>query len=89
MTPEDGSTLTPLLRPPALMKGDSIGVVAPSYAPREGWLMRGVKALERAGYNVILDKEILHLRRFQRHEDERRAENFMGIWLDPRVKELT
>jgi muramoyltetrapeptide carboxypeptidase len=86
MTPEDGSTIPPLLRPPALMKGDSIGVVAPSYAPREGWLMRGVKALERAGYNVILDKEILHLRRFQRHEDERRAENFMGIWLDPKVK---
>ena len=86
MSPEDGSTLPPLLRPPALQKGDSIGVVAPSYAPREGWLTRGVKALERAGYNVILDQEILQLRRFQRLEDERRAENFMGIWLDPRVK---
>src|SRR5919109_1282894 len=75
-----------LLRPPALVRGDTIGVVAPSYAPRPGWLLRGVKALEHAGYNVILDPEIEQHRRFKRVEDERRAENFMGVWLDPRVK---
>jgi muramoyltetrapeptide carboxypeptidase len=75
-----------LIRPPAIAKGEAIGVVAPSYSPREGQLMRGVKALERAGYEVILDPEINQLRRFQRHEDERRAANFMGMWLDPRIK---
>ncbi len=48
--------------------------------------MRGVKALERAGYEVILDPDILELRRFTRKQDERRAANFMGMWLDPRVK---
>jgi hypothetical protein len=80
------SASTPLLRPPALVKGDTIGVVAPSYSPREGWLLRGVKALERAGYQVILDPELMTLRRFQRKEDQRRAENFMSMWLDPRVK---
>jgi muramoyltetrapeptide carboxypeptidase len=76
----------PLIRPPAIAKGEAIGVVAPSYSPREGQLMRGVKALERAGYEVILDPEINQLRRFQRHEDERRAANFMGMWLDPHIK---
>jgi muramoyltetrapeptide carboxypeptidase len=35
---------------------------------------------------VILDTEIEVSRRFQRVEDERRAENFMGMWLDPRVR---
>jgi muramoyltetrapeptide carboxypeptidase len=80
------SQLRPLTRPPALVKGDSIGVVAPSYSPRPGWLARGVKALERAGFSVVLDPEIGELRRFTRKEDERRAENFMGMWLDPRVK---
>ena len=75
-----------LLRPPALVRGDTIGVVAPSYAPRPGWLLRGVKALEHAGYTVVLDPEIEQHRRFKRAEDERRAENFMGVWLDPRVK---
>ena len=35
--------LTPLVRPPAIARGEAIGVVAPSYSPREGQLMRGVK----------------------------------------------
>lgn len=48
--------------------------------------MRGAKALERAGYGVILDPDILELRKFTRKQDERRAANFMGMWLDPRVK---
>jgi muramoyltetrapeptide carboxypeptidase len=80
------STLPPLLRPNALVKGDTIGVVAPSYAPKAGWLARGVKALERAGYGIVLDTELTTVRRFQRAEDERRAENLMGMWPDPRVK---
>ena len=74
------------IKPRALRKGDTIGVVAPSYSPREGWLTRGVKALERAGYKVILDPELLTMRRFQRQEDERRAENFMAMWVNPDVK---
>ena len=48
--------------------------------------MRGTKALERAGYEVILDPDILEMRRFTRKQDERRAANFMGMWLDPRIK---
>ena len=67
MSPEEPtSALPPLLKPPALVKGDTIGVVAPSYAPRPGWLHRGVKALERAGYGVLLDSEIETVRRFHR-----------------------
>ncbi|MEX2154103.1 MAG: LD-carboxypeptidase [Gemmatimonadaceae bacterium] len=79
---------TPLLRPAAVRRGDMIGVVAPSYSPREGWLTRGIKALERAGFQVLLDAELMSLRRFSRKEDERRAENFMSMWLDSRVNAL-
>ena len=86
MIAAEGEGPAALLRPPALAKGDAIGVVAPSYAPRPGWLLRGMKSLEHAGYQVILDPEIALDRRFRRVEDERRAENFMGVWLDPRVK---
>jgi len=82
------SAAAPLLRPAALVKGDTIGIVAPSSSPRPGWLTRGVKALERAGFTVQLDAEILAFRRFLRKEDEHRAENFMGMWLDPRVKAI-
>ena len=75
-----------LLRPPPLLVGDTIGVVAPSYAPQPGWLLRGAKAMEEAGYKIILDSEIERFRRFQKREDERRAENLMAIWRNPEVK---
>jgi muramoyltetrapeptide carboxypeptidase len=75
-----------LHRPPPLHAGDTIGVVAPSYAPRPAWLNRGVLALEAAGYNVLLDPEVERFRRFQRKEDERRAANLTAIWLNPEVK---
>jgi len=69
-----------------LQKGDTVGVVASSYSPRAGWLARGVRALERAGYGVLVDPELSTTRRYQRAEDERRAESFTKMWLDPRVK---
>ena len=75
----------PLLRPKPLQKGDTIGVVASSYAPRSGWLARGIRALERAGYGVIVDPELATVRRYTRPEDERRAARFTEMWIDPRV----
>src|SRR3954470_12602055 len=75
-----------LLRPAPLQKGDTIGIVASSYSPRAAWLARGVRALERAGYEVLVDPELLPSRRYQRAEDERRAAAFTRMWLDPRVK---
>jgi muramoyltetrapeptide carboxypeptidase len=75
-----------LLRPPPLQKGDTIAVVASSYSPRPQWLARGVRALERAGYSVLVDPELSTTRRYQRAEDERRAANFTALWTDPRVK---
>src|SRR5258705_5872749 len=75
-----------LLRPAPLRVGDTIGVVTPSYTPQQAWLLRGARAMEEAGYKVILDAEIDTFRRFQRREDERRAENLMAIWRNPEVK---
>ena len=69
-----------------MVKGDTIGVVAPSSAAQQGWLLRGAKAMEEAGYRVILDSDIERFRRFQQREDERRAANLMAMWLNPEVK---
>jgi muramoyltetrapeptide carboxypeptidase len=85
MNPGPTGERSALLRPRAIVKGDTIGVVSPSYAPKIGWLQRGVRALERAGFNVLLGPEIDVPPRFKRDEDERRAENLMGMWLDPKV----
>src|SRR5262245_37272839 len=92
VTPEEArrtnGARAPLLRPPAIVKGDTIAVVSPSYAPKLSWLSRGVRALERAGFVVRLAPEIEKLPRFTRSEDERRAENLMGMWLNPEVKAI-
>jgi muramoyltetrapeptide carboxypeptidase len=75
-----------LAKPAPLQKGDTIGVVAPSYAPYSAWLQRGVKAMEEAGFNVRLEAEVERERRFHQREDEQRAENLMKMWSDPDVK---
>jgi muramoyltetrapeptide carboxypeptidase len=75
-----------LIRPAPLLKGDTIGVVVPSYAPQQSWILRGAKAMEEAGYKVVFDSEIERTRRFQKHEDERRADNLTRIWVNPEVK---
>ena len=75
-----------LLRPAPLLRGDTIGVVVPSYAPQQSWLLRGAKAMEEAGYKVILESEVERERRFHQREDEQRAENLMRMWSNPDVK---
>ena len=75
-----------LSRPAPLQKGDTIGVVAPSYAPHPAWLFRGAKAMEEAGYKVIFECEVERARRFHQREDEQRAENLMKMWSNPDVK---
>src|SRR5256714_2107583 len=75
-----------LARPAPLVKGDTIGVVAPSYAPSPAWLSRGVRAMEEAGFRIILESEVEKERRFHQREDEQRAESLMKMWSNPDVK---
>jgi muramoyltetrapeptide carboxypeptidase len=80
--------MTTLIRPPAIVKGDTIGVVSPSYAPKSGWLQRGTSALQRAGFNVLLDPDVERPVRFNRAEDQRRAASLMEMWVKPEVKAI-
>jgi muramoyltetrapeptide carboxypeptidase len=75
-----------LARPAPLQKGDTIGVVAPSYAPHGAWLLRGVSAMQEAGYHVLLESEVERERRFHQREDEQRAESLMKMWSNPEIK---
>lgn len=80
--------MTSLIKPPAIVKGDTIGVVSPAYAPKSGWLQRGTTALHRAGFNVLLDPDVEHPAMFTRSEDMRRATSLMEMWLKPEVKAI-
>ena len=75
-----------LAAPAALRPGDTIGIAHSSYEPDEERLARGIQALEEAGFRVVVDVDLLRPRSYCRLEDERRAENFMGLWLDPAVQ---
>src|SRR3954466_6859282 len=75
-----------LAKPAPLQKGDTIGVVAPSYAPHGTWLLRGAQTMEQAGYKVLLESEVEKERRFHQREDEQRAQNLMAMWSNPDVK---
>ena len=75
-----------LSKPAPLVKGDTIGVVAPSYAPTPAWLLRGVQMMEEAGFKVLLEAEVERERRFHQREDEQRAESLMKMWSNPEVK---
>jgi muramoyltetrapeptide carboxypeptidase len=81
------TTVAPTLATPrALAPGDTIGVAMPSTSPRENRVRHGIRALERAGFTVRLDPELLVKRTYHRREDRRRADNFMALWSDPGVK---
>src|SRR3954466_11521017 len=75
-----------LLRPPPLRIGDTVGVVAPSYAPHSGWLLRGARALHTAGYKVVLEPEIRRARLFTQHPPRKRARNLTEMCAFPEVK---
>jgi muramoyltetrapeptide carboxypeptidase len=78
--------LPALSRPAPLVTGDTIGVVAPSYAPTPDWLLRGAKTMEEAGFKVIFEAAVERERRFHQREDEQRAESLMKMWSNPDVK---
>lgn len=84
--PASTPRLPGLSRPAPLVKGDTIGVVAPSYAPSATWLLRGAQKMEEAGFKVILEDRVERERRFHQREDEQRAESLMRMWSNPDVK---
>jgi muramoyltetrapeptide carboxypeptidase len=86
--PASAQRPTGLSRPAPLMKGDTIGVVAPSYAPARDWLLRGSKTMEQAGFKVILEPEVERERHFHQREDEQRAECLMKMWSNPEIKAI-
>ncbi len=75
-----------LRKPPALQKGDTIGVLAPASPVRREMLERGTRELERIGYRVAFGKGVLERRGFFAGGHKQRAESFLALLENPRVK---
>ena len=75
-----------LRKPPALQKGDTIGVLAPASPVRREMLERGTRELERLGYRVAFGKGVLERRGLFAGGHKQRAESFLALLENPRVK---
>jgi len=79
---------TPIF-PPALQKGDTIGLVAPA-GPLidKGKFSAGVHILEKKGFRLKYNRRLLNVRGYLAGSDRARAADFNMLWSDPEVKAL-
>lgn len=77
---------------PPLSPGDTIGIIAPaSYLPRgdEEYLQRGAQRLREMGFAVKYSPCLMERRHlYLAGRDQERAEELMGMFLDPEVKAI-
>lgn len=77
--------LSPIVRPPRLRPGGTIGIAAVSGPVAEDRLRRGVAELERRGYRVRPASNVLARRGFLAGSDAERAAGYRGLLADPDV----
>jgi muramoyltetrapeptide carboxypeptidase len=78
--------MRPLRKPPALRKGDLIGVVAPAGAVKTEDLGNGVRRLEEMGFRVALGRSLYRSARYLAGRDEERAADLAEMFANPEVK---
>ncbi|MGE0131627.1 MAG: LD-carboxypeptidase [Blastocatellales bacterium] len=75
-----------VIKPPALRKGGAVAIVAPASNIKADHLARGGAELERLGFRVKYEPEILDKARYTAGSDERRANELMWAFTDPEIK---
>jgi len=78
--------MKPLVKPPALNKGDAIGVVAPAGVVKAEDLAAGVRRLEGLGFRVVLGRSVHRVMRYLAGQDRERAADIMRMFADPEIK---
>ncbi len=81
--------MSPILKPAALRRGDTVALVCPSSRPFDpGKIAQGKQFLESEGFNVIVGEHVLkRYGNFAGTDDERLAD-FHAAWANPEVKAL-
>ncbi|MBO0719496.1 MAG: LD-carboxypeptidase [Blastocatellia bacterium] len=83
MNPERPSQI---IKPRALLVGDTVALVAPASNLKKDYLERGAAEIERLGFRVKYSAGILAKDRYTAGADERRAAELMDAFGDPEVK---
>ncbi len=77
-----------MIKPKALRKGDTIGVVAPAGIAEEKELDKGITRLGELGYEVKRGASLAGRFRYLSGEDRERAEDINRMFADPSVKAI-
>jgi muramoyltetrapeptide carboxypeptidase len=75
-----------LIIPPFLEPGDTIGIPAPASLYRPDLFEKGLQVLEGWGFRTRLGRRRLRKNRFLAGSDSERAEELIGMFLDPEIK---
>jgi len=79
---------TSLVKPPALLPGDTVGIVAPASNVMRSDLEAGCEALRRAGYRPFYFDSILDQDLYFAGSVERRAPELESMFARPDVKAI-
>jgi muramoyltetrapeptide carboxypeptidase len=73
---------------PLLVRGDTVGVVAPGFAVRPARLDVGVRRLRRMGFRVKLGEHVLSRHGYFAGDDAARGKDLRGMLDDPEVRAI-
>jgi muramoyltetrapeptide carboxypeptidase len=76
------------IKPPALRKGDLIGIVTPASNIKPDLLAEGCQELERLGFRVLHRPDITTSYRYFSGTDERRTAEFLQMLRNPEVRAI-
>ncbi len=72
-------------RPPALRRGDTIGIIAPSGTVDADRLGKGIRELERLGFRVLLAENVLERDGYFAGDERSRTDTFLSLLRNPEV----
>lgn len=78
--------IPPLLLPPRLRRGDSIGLVAPAGSWSTEKFLQGVRIVDELGFQVKIPAGLEMQEHYLAGTDRHRAALFHAVWRDPDIK---
>jgi muramoyltetrapeptide carboxypeptidase len=88
LRPPPADDALPLIRPPRLRRGDTVGLFAPSTRVSQDLVDRGVAQLEELGFRVRVAPHVLSTHLHYAGTAAQRADDLQGLWADDGVRAL-
>ncbi|WP_108670252.1 S66 peptidase family protein [Peribacillus acanthi] len=76
------------IRPRGLVKGDTVGIIAPASPPNQEQLQNAIAFFEELGLNVKFGKYIHEINGYLAGKDQERVEDLHAMFADPEVKAI-